>query len=74
MHEITGWEIENEYDEPGMQLEGTFSCSKNICRDEPREYRTICEVCEEKHPESEYDYEQDGLICNGCRRKTKRRS
>lgn len=74
LHELTSWSIENEYDEPGCQLEGTFTCQCGTCHDEEREYRTVCEICEQKRPEEAFDEELDGLICNDCRRKTNRLS
>lgn len=54
-----------------MQFCGTFICEGGTCRDEEKEYRTICEICEEEKPEDEYDEELDGLICNDCRAKAK---
>ncbi len=50
---------------------GSFICEGGTCRDEEKEYLTVCEICEEEKPEDAYDEELDGLICNDCRRKAK---
>ena len=70
LHELTGWEITNDYEEPGMQFAGSFVCRDGACEDIALEYQTSCEICEEKKGEDEFDEELDGLICNECRRKT----
>ncbi len=67
MHKLTGWHITNDYEEPGMGFCGQFSCVDGVCVDEDLEYRTSCEICEERYTEDDYDYELDGLICVGCR-------
>lgn len=69
LYEKTAWTIRNDYREEGMQFAGCFICEAGECRDEPNEYLSICEICEEEKPEDEYDEELDGLICNDCRRK-----
>ena len=69
LHELTGWTIVNEYEEPGMCFEGTFTCRDGVCTDDEREYRPSCEVCEEKLSADCFDDELDGLICNACRAK-----
>lgn len=69
LHEKTGWTIRNDYREEGMQFAGCFICEAEECRDEEKEYLTICEICEQERPEEAYDEELDGLICNECRRK-----
>lgn len=69
LHRLTGWTITNEYEEPNMLVEWTFTCENGECWDDEREYQTSCEICEQKKPRSEYDEEQDGLICNDCRKK-----
>lgn len=71
IHELKGWWITNEYEEPGECFEGTYRCAKGYCADEQREYRTSCEICELKQDEDAYDDELDGLICNTCRAKAK---
>lgn len=69
LHEKTGWTITNEYMEEGMQMHGRFTCENNECEDEELEYLTHCEICEEGKADHEFDEEQDGLICDDCRRK-----
>lgn len=54
-----------------MQFCGSFICEGGTCRDEEKEYLTICEVCEKERPDEEYDEDHDDLICNDCRRKAK---
>lgn len=71
LHELTGWHIVNEYEEPGMSFEGTLTCDEHGITDEERPYRTSCEICEEKKDEDDFDEEQDGLICNDCRSKSR---
>jgi hypothetical protein len=71
LHEKTGWFIENEYREEGLQFAGRFTCGDDGCHDEEVEYLTTCEICEDGKPEDEFDEEQDGLICNECRAKAK---
>ena len=71
LHELTGRAIDNEYDESGMLLEGSFTCRMGVCADNQRPYRSSCEICEMKKPDSEYDEEADDLICNDCRAKAK---
>ncbi len=48
LHELTGWTIVNEYQEPGMCFEGTFRCDEHGVTDEEREYRPTCDVCDER--------------------------
>lgn len=69
LHEKTGWTIRNDYREEGMQFAGCLICEGGECRDEAKEYLTICEICEEGKPDHEFDEEQDELICDACRRK-----
>lgn len=71
LHELTGWAIVNEYEEPGMSFEGTLTCDEHGVTDEEREYRSTCEICEEKKDGDEFDERLDGLICNDCRAKAK---
>jgi hypothetical protein len=68
LHELTGWDIVNEYEESGMCFEGTFSCSDGSCSDDERDYLSPCEICEEKKTDEEYDDEADDHICNDCRK------
>lgn len=69
LHEKTGWTIRNDYREEGAQFAGTLICEAGTCRDEEREYMSICEVCEQEKPDACFDEEQDELICDDCRRK-----
>ena len=66
LHEMTGWPIDNVYEEPGAGFEGTFSCNKGICTDEPREYQPRCNVCDQKHPASRYTIDPDRCVCDRC--------
>lgn len=67
LHELTGWTIENEYEEPGVGFEGTFTCDENGITDDQREYRPSCDVCDAKHPADEYLPEVDDRVCRQCR-------
>jgi hypothetical protein len=68
LHEKTGWAIRNEYMEEGMGFCGLFTCEAGECENEERDLdTTLCEVCELRKPEEEFDEEQDGFICNACR-------
>lgn len=71
LHELTGWTIVNEYEEPGMSFEGTLTCDAHGITDDEREYRPTCDLCEEKKEGQEFDNRLDGLICNDCRAKAK---
>ena len=71
LHALTGWTIRNEYREEGMQFAGCLICEGDDCRDEEREYRSICEICEKECPDEAFDEDLDGLICNECRTKAK---
>lgn len=67
LHELTDWTIENEYEEPGVGFEGTFTCDGGSCSDDEREYRPLCDVCDEKKAASEFDNDyEDGTVCNVC--------
>jgi len=69
LHDKTGRQIRNEYREEGMQFAGCFICDNGACRDEEREYRTVCEICEEEKPDDAYDEELGDGVCNDCRRR-----
>ena len=67
LHDLTGWYILNEYEEPGMEFEGLFVCQENYCTDYRGTYRPVCEVCEKKQPPDLIDYDtEDFLICKTC--------
>ena len=64
LHELTGWDIENAYEEPGNAFEGTFTCSDGVCHNEERPYRHLCEVCDRKLDPTEYTLDDDGTVCD----------
>ena len=68
LHTRTGWTIVNEYEEPGMAFEGTFTCKDGTWRDDEREYRPVCEICDVKKPATCFLDDADDMICDECRR------
>ena len=55
LHELTGWRIECEYEEPGNGFEGTFACIDGQTHDDERQYRPYCDSCGQKYPMWEFD-------------------
>ena len=66
LHELTGWAIINIYEEPGVGLEGTFTCHKGYVTDRVREYRPRCSVCNKKRPMSDFSIDSDVCVCDAC--------
>lgn len=67
LHELTGWTIENEYEEPGGGFEGTFTCDGDGIRDEERPYRQRCQICDVKREREAFPLNNEDDICNDCR-------
>ena len=54
-----------------MQIAGCLICEGDDCRDEEREYLSICEICEKPKRDDAFDEEANDKICNECRAKAK---
>ena len=66
LHELTGWTITNEYEEPGVGFEGTFNCRDGDCHNDERDYQPLCDVCQEKQSSHAYTLDEDGYVCDTC--------
>ena len=70
LHEATGWAILNEYEEPWMEFEGSYSCENGCITNSRGIYYPKCEVCDKKkHPSLvKYDsYDSKILfVCKIC--------
>lgn len=66
LHELTGWHIENEYEEPGCAFEGTFFCLDGGCSNEEREYCPRCEVCDRKRDHTDFTLDEERCCCDTC--------
>jgi hypothetical protein len=66
LHELTGWRIGNEFECPDEGFEGTYTCHKGVCTDEPRDYLPRCQVCDLKKPARQYTLDPEGCVCNKC--------
>jgi hypothetical protein len=67
LHELTGWRIENEFEEPGVGFAGTFVCSNGTCHEEEHQYHPGCDVCDLKFPPDDYVIGADDQVCRSCR-------
>ena len=67
LHELTGWRIENEFEEPGVGFEGTLVCSNGACHEEEHQYHPRCDVCDLKFPPEDYVIGADDMVCRLCR-------
>jgi hypothetical protein len=67
LHELTGWKIENEFEEPGCGFAGTFVCANGTCHEEERPYHPSCDVCDGKFPPEDYVLNAGDRVCRMCR-------
>ncbi len=67
LHELTGWKIENEFEEPGCGFAGTFDCADGTCQEEERPYHPSCDVCDGKFPPEHYVLNTCERVCRMCR-------
>jgi hypothetical protein len=67
LHELTGWRIENEFEESGVGFEGTFVCCNGTCHEEEHQYHPRCDVCDLKFPPDDYVIGADDQVCRLCR-------
>jgi predicted RNA-binding Zn-ribbon protein involved in translation (DUF1610 family) len=64
LHQLTGWTIQNEFEEEQPEFEGSFHCEAGSCIRDIREGRPRCSTCEEQFPFEELD--DDWGECPKC--------
>lgn len=66
LHQITGWKLQNVFEEEAGDFEGTFACENGVCVTTMRPSSPRCSLCCRRFPIEELD-EETGE-CPTCQR------